>query len=361
MNTSIQASGANSEFLMARFDSPAPNTATSSSSSVSVPVTPDPFIEKKTHSREAKISSRLVAGIVLFVAFLAVVVGGVGGLIKAGKVSATNRLDDALAASSNVDMFLAGSAEGLLVQATIISVDPVALTLKAQYEFALSNFYSTNASANSLFYVPSKAINISIGSDIVKYAAGSPMIPTQGTILISGDVSLYPFDGYETTALAISATYGDSTNSIPIYLELFRIADGYTLAANLSETAGNLIDSPVEIIATVDLARGPTGKSLAMLMAVGMWVMTLCCVVLTAMLAYKNQPVQLPHLALMATVLFAMPNVRNTMPSAPVVGALIDETVLIWAMVLLAACLSSHFIRYLMAARRDYLDEVKNK
>ncbi|KAJ3207952.1 hypothetical protein HDU82_003114 [Entophlyctis luteolus] len=303
----------------------------------------------------SRFSLRTVVALACTAAFVAFVIGGVTGIVRNGKQTASSRTKDATAVSSNIDAFEAGTAQGVYIAVNIISVDPIALTVKAQYEFDVSSQYQSTAFPNSAFSYTSTPLFLTVGSDSIKFAANSPLVPTQGTVLISGDVSLYPFDGYSTTGLAISAAVGNASNEVPVYFALFRIANGYRTDVDIVENTGTgaFADQPVEIFVSVNISRGTDIKALAMLIAVGMWVMTLCCCALAAFLAFAQRPVELPHIALSATILFAMPGVRNSMPSAPAIGALIDVTVLIWSMLLVAICLCSHFIRFIIKAHRD--------
>ncbi|KAJ3354680.1 hypothetical protein HDU83_004902 [Entophlyctis luteolus] len=305
-----------------------------------------------------KVSTRSSTVGLCIVCFIAAICGSIAAIIKNETQAALNKMADAVETSSNVENFGTAGYEGVLVELTVISVDPVALIAKAQCDFLLSPTYSAPRSANVTFDYTVQAMTITVGSDIFKFPALSALVTTQGTLLLSGDVGLYPFDAYATAALAISATAGNASRAVPVYVAVYHSANGYAARAVLTETAADATaagDAATEIFALVTLERAIAVRALALMIAAGMWVMTLCCCALAVFLAYAQRPVEVPHIALSATILFAMPGVRNSMPNAPAIGAVIDETVLIWAMLLVAICLCSHFIRFIMKAHRDYV------
>ncbi|KAJ3247168.1 hypothetical protein HDU78_004975 [Chytriomyces hyalinus] len=128
--------------------------------------------------------------------------------------------------------------------------------------------------------------------------------------------------------------------------------DSPAFALNVSIGSETIVYTPFEFaeeaIVLAEISRNPTVITFATLIMIIMWFLALASVTFAGCLHMFEKKVEGAYLAFTIALLFAMPGVRNSMPSAPPIGCLADQMVLVWVMVILAFCVLQYFIRLII-------------
>ncbi|KAI8833433.1 hypothetical protein BJ741DRAFT_691028 [Chytriomyces cf. hyalinus JEL632] len=237
-------------------------------------------------------------------------------------------------------------ASGELVDPDVIvwlqpkSVDVLAGTIKYVAEFELSTAASSKTYDNDFYYSPAVALNVSIGSETFVFKANQPMLQQTGSAPLLGDFNFYPFDNF-TGIITASAISGPRGQPVKLSLVVAGIPNGFKIVYTA-------LDFTEEAIVLAEISRNPTVVTFATLIMIIMWFLALASVTFAGCLHMLEKKVEGAYLAFTIALLFAMPGVRNTMPSAPPIGCLADQMVLVWVMVILAFCVLQYFVRMIL-------------
>jgi hypothetical protein len=67
-----------------------------------------------------------------------------------------------------------------------------------------------------------------------------------------------------------------------------------------------------------------------------MWVLSLTILTLSATIWFRERKVEPPIISLCASLMFALPAIRNTQPGAPIIGCTADVGGFFWNMALVS-------------------------
>jgi len=165
------------------------------------------------------------------------------------------------------------------------------------------------------------------------FAAGGLMTSrTLPVALESGDISQYPFDHY--TALFSVRIVAADGSPVPTVL----IADGSVHGYSIN--IGNPPREPNEgNDLTISVGRAPSSWIFAVFIVLLMWALTILAVVFTANQIRRDKQPDGNFISFLGVLLFSYSAVRNSMPNAPAVGALIDYLSFFWCELVLGLCL----------------------
>ncbi|ORY51399.1 hypothetical protein BCR33DRAFT_733725 [Rhizoclosmatium globosum] len=237
----------------------------------------------------------------------------------------------------------------LEIDASLSAVDVNGATAKLKLTFALSvqvsNFSLPDSLVQpnpkqSLYYETKYPMNVTVGGQTFSFAAGRALLSQSVTVPIDGDFNMYPFDEFLLTFNA-AGTYGAKQDPLPILLVLFGSPNGFDVT--FDSAVEDATNTQVYGVAKVD--RNITVRAFAILIILTMWFLALAAVIFTACLYIFNQTPVPPTVGFHIALLFAMPGVRNTMPQAPAIGALIDQMALVWCMCILAGCVLLQYFK----------------
>ncbi|KAJ3242268.1 hypothetical protein HDU77_010794 [Chytriomyces hyalinus] len=220
------------------------------------------------------------------------------------------------------------------------SVDVMGGHMRSLCSFQLADDLIAPGTQEKLYPEPKSAITVTIGPKQVTFKANQPMLWQSVNIPVFGDFNFYPFDTLESI-ITVSATTGDNT-TLPVSLILTGIPNGYNVVYAADTPDG------FEAVGRADIGRNVTVRAFATLIMIIMWFLALASVTFAAGLQFYGKKVEAPYVAFTIALLFAMPGIRNTMPSAPPIGCLADQMVLVWVMVILALCVLHYFIRLII-------------
>ncbi|KAJ3245612.1 hypothetical protein HDU78_008949 [Chytriomyces hyalinus] len=291
----------------------------------------------------------LVAGVIICIGLL----GTVGGLLALSLVGiAKTRVAANEISSGNANEF--GSPDFATIEAEVAAIDLVAQTLKLHIWVGVSDTLSAKPSTQSSFAITSAPINVTFSNVQINFPKNDVLSLQAAVIPIFGDSYLYPFDVWETV-IEVFATYQPPGSSValplPVLVHLYGNPNGFDASFNFS-----VVNS--ETLAAVRVQRTTTSKTFVMFLSLSMWALSLSTTLLAISLWAFGKRTEAPHITFTAAILFALPGVRNAMPAAPPIGALVDQLVLVWSMPMVCGSLLMYFVRMITAviAERDVLE-----
>ncbi|KAJ3334983.1 hypothetical protein HDU93_006891, partial [Gonapodya sp. JEL0774] len=143
-----------------------------------------------------------------------------------------------------------------------------------------------------------------------------------------GDVSSFPFDVYEG-GFPIGAFTGpvNSTyvKTIPVGINFESTLGTYSATTEIDDLR-DVTGLPNQIVYSynVTVRRSISTKFFALTITIIIWGLLIGYGMLTTDIRFKGQKMQVPYLALGASLLFALPNIRNAAPLAPPIGTQLD-------------------------------------
>ncbi|KAJ3007545.1 UNVERIFIED_CONTAM: hypothetical protein HDU68_003464, partial [Siphonaria sp. JEL0065] len=182
------------------------------------------------------------------------------------------------------------------------------------------------------------------------------------SIFLDSDANNYPLDKFSVTFTvrgffntSTATTSSSAKQPLPINVNIF----GTPLGWSLQYTATALVDNTAALL-TIYGARNPTTITFALLILGLMWTMSILAVFLAYATWFKeSKKLELPYLLITIALLFAIPTIRNAMPSVPAVGVLADQMVTGWALLLLSGSVVSHFVNLLWSLWKEGSDAKK--
>ncbi|KAJ3022391.1 UNVERIFIED_CONTAM: hypothetical protein HDU68_009179 [Siphonaria sp. JEL0065] len=230
------------------------------------------------------------------------------------------------------------STTGFLdITATVTSIDVPGQVMKVAYEFQLIGgiFHETK-------------YDLAFASTIQKFSftSGSTLLPQIGTVPIDGDVNQYPFDTYDSY-FVLQGSFAKNQTALPIRLTLSGVPNGFNIEYSVDEGGSDIPHT--EVYGLANISRSDSVKSFSMLTALTMWGLGISAAIITACLYFFDKPAEPPLIGFHIALLFAMPTVRNSMPGAPEIGALLDQLCLVWVMMILAICVLLQFFKLVWA------------
>ncbi|KAJ3074153.1 hypothetical protein HDU98_012002 [Podochytrium sp. JEL0797] len=233
----------------------------------------------------------------------------------------------------------------LAVLISLSSIDVVGQTIKFTYNFEAEGSLANPKPTQRLFSESSHPLTLTIVSQKLKFSATDALATQSIPSFLYGDYNLYPFDTF-STILSLNGQYGvNQTAAIPLQLFLSGRLNGFEATYEFADQSSG--SNSTDLLVAVTITRSLTVITFSIMIATCMWVLTVCACGLCVCVCVLDMKLELLYIAMMLTLLFAMPTVRNAMPSAPPSGCIIDQLVLVWVMMLLAVCASSLFCKLL--------------
>ena len=176
-------------------------------------------------------------------------------------------------------------------------------------------------------------LNDLAGRDIRTYEVGSVIEPFTAMVPAKGSSARYPFDNYEST-LRIGASYGppEASEPLPLDLSLTAALDEFATAADLEST-----DNAASV--DLDMSRRWASITWVVFFMFISWAIALGCagIVWWVLIFHAQNPFW--AYAMFASVLFALPSLRNGLPGSPRYGVLVDWAAFYWAIAIVAISL----------------------
>ncbi|KAI8615332.1 hypothetical protein BC830DRAFT_310002 [Chytriomyces sp. MP71] len=222
----------------------------------------------------------------------------------------------------------------VVVVAKTGSVDLASQTLRVLLMFSLSPSIAIESTGKMQVTLEESVypINVTFGNQLLSFPAKSPLHEVIVAVPVIGDASLYPFDIWRCDFPVFASYFKSSTmQPLPVVAESYGNPTGF-YATYCYETDNGRPDQ----LGSVTLTRSTTTKTFALLIAAAMWSLAICATLLALVMWVGDRKVEAPIIIFTTALLFSFPSLRNAMPGAPAIGALIDQMSLVWCMGLLS-------------------------
>lgn len=234
---------------------------------------------------------------------------------------------------SNVNGGFDGQGSGIVARIQPVAMEPNTNTLTVRMIFqALGTDYFT--SSERLTETIWISIDGRAGTRELRFTEGSKLSQAVIELGAVGDESQYPFDSY-LAAFAVSADVmarqSDGSFSVvgsaPIGIAGSGGVPGWDIVMDLP--TGLSSESARGDIA---LNRAFSTQIFALLILLAVTILSLIAIVLAFLVATRRLPIEGVLLPWMASLLFALPILRNSMPNAPSIGIALDVYVFFWVL-----------------------------
>lgn len=162
------------------------------------------------------------------------------------------------------------------------------------------------------------------------FKAGHPPLPVNVTLpFSSGDVLDYPLDRFDGD-IVVRASADNGATRLPVQVEVFPTLHGVRLTCVLSGEGADEVGLDIAV-----------RRSTSVLLLTGFAMLSLGFVAVTAFslaiaVAFGGRKLEFAMMTWIAALLFVIPTVRNGLPGAAPLGALIDFGVFFWLQILTA-------------------------
>ncbi|KAJ1973938.1 hypothetical protein H4R35_003858 [Dimargaris xerosporica] len=174
------------------------------------------------------------------------------------------------------------------------------------------------------------------GSKNVDFKAGQKMKAVDLAVPLLGYPRMYPFDGYETaldvmltdTSLTSNTTDGSSPidDTIPLQLQFYGSIQSLVLHPDLKAYP----DAPNVVLMGLVITRSTVSLVFSIFIMIVMWAMALTVTVMSFQILVNRRQVGDPLITVGATMLFALPALRNSQPGIPTLGCASDILSFFW-------------------------------
>ncbi len=190
------------------------------------------------------------------------------------------------------------------------------------------------------------------GKASYRYGPGDNISPVDVTIGLSGNYNSYPFDSYNGLfAVIATASSPPSSNQggaappvAPTQVIFDGTLSGYDVKASPMPTERADVNV---LLLELSINRAPLTPAFAVLLLVLQALLGAAAAALAVFVWRRQRRVEIPMLTWLAALLFAIVPLRNAMPGAPPIGALVDVLVFFWAVTIIALSLVSVLLRWL--------------
>jgi len=168
---------------------------------------------------------------------------------------------------------------------------------------------------------------------------GLPAFRTSMTLLTSvGNVVTnqqdYPFDSYYCDMFVFAQDSANATVGVRIY-QTSGVAVGYKAQ---TQRVSNDQDSLPDINDRIAISRTGLVKAYALVIVMTMWAITLVFVMSTILSVFIGYRMRVEILAIPVSTLFAFPQLRSSMPGAPLGGTIVDYVGVLPCLALTSVC-----------------------
>jgi hypothetical protein len=180
----------------------------------------------------------------------------------------------------------------------------------------------------------------------LKYPKGQSPAEVTTTLVARGDPDTWPFDSYSTDALGADLLVGsgDTREYVPARVEVAGALDGWDTSSVHSGESTQSSGRGDYATLTLRRALGPLAFDLGICLVL-ITLPALALFVAIEMIRGKKKFLP-PFSTWYAAMLFAVVPLRNILPGAPPPGAWIDQAVVLWVLIALAAAMVIYVIAW---------------
>ncbi len=169
--------------------------------------------------------------------------------------------------------------------------------------------------------------------------------------LYDGLATDYPFDHHKAELFFFIETKGGKDSSghvtedvpIPAQIDFMGSIQGY----NIDAEKGDKTDAENNVV-YIDISRSASVKFFSFFVGIAMWLLSGIVVFMTLSVLVRRRKIELGMFAFMSAMIFALPSLRNMQPMSPPIGTIMDYVSFFWAEGLIALCLVSLVMTWLL-------------
>lgn len=249
------------------------------------------------------------------------------------------------------------SQDGIAASIQVTGLDPRTNTATVELIFEASGTsdFDENGRATSNVRI---TVNTPDGSQEIKVPAGNALGRAVTSFAVQGQEADYPFDQYDAWIFISADTYAkqadgslESVKQLLVQLDGRGGIDGWNTTADIS-------DFPSEVaMAYLHYDRAFSTRLFAILLLVLMASLSGAALWVAVLLVTSRRVVEVALLAWTASLLFALPLLRSSMPNGPPIGASIDILVFFWVLATAIVSALMTVVAYLRQRGAVLLDE----
>ncbi|KAI8912790.1 hypothetical protein EDD86DRAFT_117516 [Gorgonomyces haynaldii] len=295
---------------------------------------------KKRNLRNLRKSIRMLA--IIFVLVLIVVPVSTVFNYKEGKSRSGKGVT-----SKAADTFDEKTFSGLLVEAYINAYDDKAFQTKIKFTMSP---YGSLRSVDRGFIVASRNFTVDfVGTKTVKFNASQPVSDQELSVSwLESDLNAYPADKI-FTVIYVNAYITDGNTKIPVPVAMYLWSAAQGFRADITFVDG--IDLG-QLEYNIITSRSATTIFFSVFVMIALWCIAFASLAVSASFYFLRFYDAVP-LTLNATLLFAVPNVRNLQPGIPTIGCTADLASFFWVEGILA--LNQVLVMYIFFKRKYML------
>jgi hypothetical protein len=213
----------------------------------------------------------------------------------------------------------------------VIALDPFNRQMKISFNIkGEGSFFSARKSPDSL----TKPVTVEFDTNTVDFLQFERhKIQHLIANMDSGDPNEYPYDVYSFQNYLLRAHTNGS--HVALAMKQSGTLQGWKLSYRITELGSADPDNNDNYLKlSITASRSTTTLAFSMLLFLVMWLLSFGAFMLTVCYITFGF-LEPPLIAILGTMLFALPAVRNTQPGVPPIGCILDVAGLFWNMVLL--------------------------
>ena len=176
------------------------------------------------------------------------------------------------------------------------------------------------------------------GDQEFRFPAGATLGRSQFSVPVDGEEAYYPFDRYQTNVMIDAATMTkqpDGTLTRDATLNVDVRSEGGIYGWDTDVTG--IPSAAFGAGAFLGFNRAFSVQLFAIALLALMVILAAVGVVMALLVASARRPMEVPLLAWLGSILFALPLLRNSLPGGPPIGANIDIFVFFWVLMAVLA------------------------
>jgi hypothetical protein len=234
---------------------------------------------------------------------------------------------------SVVDGGFDGPGSGIVTRIQPVSMNPNTntLTVRLVFQGLGQDYFNSSERLNETVWV---SVDGLAGTREFRFAQGSKLSQSVIELGAVGDESQYPFDSYLaefSVSADIMARQSDGSfsvvGSVPVGIAGSGGIPGWDIAMSLPTGLGAETSR-----GELSLDRAFSTQIFALLILTAVTVLSVIAMVLAFFVATRRLAIEGVLLPWMASMLFALPILRNSMPNAPPIGIALDVYVFFWVL-----------------------------
>ncbi|KAJ6570923.1 hypothetical protein DFH09DRAFT_1153359 [Mycena vulgaris] len=213
---------------------------------------------------------------------------------------------------------------------------------------------------NQTLLAPAVPVRLLLQSATSNFPANIIMPPTTASERSDGDVNRYPFDVFSMEYFINAFTSpGNERYGTPLPLTVFSTGSIQGFKIDTSIRAQEPFDGS-GVVVRVEIKRSPITQAFSLVVILVMWCLSGAIFVAAMAVYFRERTAELPLIALSTTLLFALPNVRNSQPGIPAVAGTISDMVgFFWNLLLVAISAISLLANFIVMNGRGKIAPAK--